>query len=198
MVSKHECLRKIFGTFEDGSSGMFCGVIEVLYCASTSEKLSVEARFDASVRLDNMIRHQYILTTITYLRIMGITSALSKYLQTSGLDFINAFNLVEATKKDIQQIHCDFAMVVTKTDHFVQHANEVLEECGCDVLIESSFPAKRVRKKKNEPLDECLSNTMKKFEVDVHNRILDQVVQSLHRFSTHKKLYATSIPNAFF
>ena len=27
---KHECLRKIFGTFKDGSSGMFCDVIEVL------------------------------------------------------------------------------------------------------------------------------------------------------------------------
>ena len=39
--SKHKCLRKIFGTFEDDSSGMFCDVIEVLYCASTSEKLSV-------------------------------------------------------------------------------------------------------------------------------------------------------------
>ena len=31
---------------------------------------------------------------------------------------------------------------------------------------------------------------MKKFEVDVHNRIPDQVVQSLHRFNAHKKLYA--------
>ena len=82
-------------------------------------------------------------------------------------------------------------MVVTKTDHFVQHANKVLEERECDVLIESSFPAKRVRKSKNEPLDERLLDSMKKFEVDVHNRILDQVVQSLHgRFSTHKKLYA--------
>ena len=138
-----------------------------------------------------MIRYQHVLTAITYLRIMEITSALSKHLQTSGLDFINAFNTVEATKKDIQQIHCNFAMVVTKTDHFVRHVNEVLEECGCDVLIESSFPAKRVRKSKNEPLDKCLSDSIKKFEVDVHNRILDQVVQSLHRrFATHKKLYA--------
>ena len=122
---------------------------------------------------------------------MEIISAFSKYLQTSGLDFINAFNMVEATKKDIQQIHRNFPMVVTKTDHFVQHANEVLEESGCDVLIESSFSAKRVRKSKNEPLDKCLSDSMKKFEVNVHNRILDQVVQSLHRrFATHKKLYA--------
>ena len=67
-------------------------------------------------------------------------------------------------------------MLVTKTDHFVQHANEVLEERGCDVLIESSFPAKRVQKSKNVPLDECLSDSIKKFEVDIHNKILDQVV----------------------
>ena len=33
--SKHKCLRKIFGTFEDGSSGMFCDGV------STSEKLSI-------------------------------------------------------------------------------------------------------------------------------------------------------------
>ena len=94
-------------------------------------------------------------------------------------------------KKNIQQIHRNLAMVVTKTDHFVQYSNEVLEERGCDVLIESSFPAKRVRKSKNEPLDKCLSDSMKTFKADVHNRILDQVVQSLHRrFATHKKLYA--------
>ena len=178
---KHECLRKIFGTFEDGSSGIFCDVIDVLYCVSTFEKLSVKARFDASVMFDNMIRYQHVLTAITYLRITEITSALSKYLQTSRLDFINAFNMVEATKKDIQQIHRDFATIVTQTDHFVQHANKISEERGCDVLIESSFPANRVRKCKNKPLDECLSDSMKKFEVDVYNRILDQVVQSLHR-----------------
>ena len=105
---------------------MFCDVIAVLY-VSTSEKFSVKARFDVSVMFDNMIRYQHVLTAITYLRIMEITSALSKYMQTSGLDFINAFNMVETTKKDIQQIYRDFAMVVTKTDHFVQHANEVLE-----------------------------------------------------------------------
>ena len=98
---------------------MFCDVIEGLYCASTSKNLNVKARFDASVMLDNMIRYQHVLTAITYLRIMEITSTLSKYLQTSWLDFINAFNMVEATKKDIQQIHRDFAMVATKTDHFV-------------------------------------------------------------------------------
>ena len=76
------------------------------------------------------------LTVISYLRIMEIIFVLSKYLQTSGLDFINAFNMVEAKKKDFQEIHCDFAMVATKTDHFLQHAKKVLEERKFDVLIE--------------------------------------------------------------
>ena len=98
---------------------------------------------------------------------MEIIPALSKYLQTSGLDFIDTFNMVKAKTKDIQQIHRDFAMVATKTDHFVQYVNEVLEERGCDVFIESSFPAKRVGKSKKKSLDECLSDSMKKFEFDV-------------------------------
>ena len=61
-----------------------------------------------------MIRYQHGLAAITFLRIVEVTSALSKYLQTFRPDSINAFNLVEATKKDIQQIHREFAMVVTK------------------------------------------------------------------------------------
>ena len=60
--SKHKCLQKIFGTFEDGSSGMFCDVIEVLYCASTSEKLSVKARFDASVMIPTCFDSHYLST----------------------------------------------------------------------------------------------------------------------------------------
>ena len=81
--------------------------------------------------------------------------------------------MVEPTKKDIQQSHRDFSMIVTQTDPFVQHANKVLDEPGSDVLIESSFPAERVENSQNEPLDESLSESIKKFEVDVHNRILD-------------------------
>ena len=119
--------------------------------------------------LDSMIQYQHVLTAITCLHIMEITFALSKNLQTSGPDFINAFNMVKPTKKDIQQIHRDFAMIITKTDRFVQHAIEVLEIHECDVLIESSFPGKRVEKSKNKSLDEYLSDPIKTFEVDVHN-----------------------------
>ena len=70
---------------------MFCDVIDVLHCASAFEKLGVKARFDASVMLNDVIQYQHVLIAITYLRITEITSAFSKYLQTSGLDFILCF-----------------------------------------------------------------------------------------------------------
>ena len=75
---------------------MFCDVIEVLYCASAFEKLSVKVRFDASVMLDDVIRYQHVLIAITYLRITEITSALLKYLQTPGPNFFYAFNMIVA------------------------------------------------------------------------------------------------------
>ena len=65
--SKHESLQQIFASFEVGSSGMLCDVIEVLYCVSTSEKLSVKARFDASVMLNIIMRYQHVWTAIRLL-----------------------------------------------------------------------------------------------------------------------------------
>ena len=58
---------------------------------------------------------------MTNLRIMEKTSALSKYLQTSGLDFINAFNMAVATTNDIKQIYRNFSVVITEIDHFEKH-----------------------------------------------------------------------------
>ena len=54
--------------------------------------------------LNNMVRYQRIITPITYLCIMEKPFTLLKYLQMSRLDFINAFNLVEAITIDIKLI----------------------------------------------------------------------------------------------
>ena len=94
-------------------------------------------------------------------------SALSKYLQTSGLDFINACNMAVASINDIKQICCDFNMVVTQTDHFMKDDNEIFDDHGCNIIIESSFPPKRICKNKNKILDIDFLNLLKKVEVDV-------------------------------
>ena len=79
-------------------------VVQILRAPSRSEKLNIKTRFDAKTILNNTIRYQHILTAMTYLRFTEKTSALSKYLQTSGLDFISSFNMAVATTNDIKQI----------------------------------------------------------------------------------------------
>ena len=84
---------------------------------------------------------------------MEKTSALSKYLQTSGLGFINSFNMEVATINDIKQICRDFRMVIIQTDYFVIHANKILDNHGCNIIIESISSPKRICKNKNDVLD---------------------------------------------
>ena len=95
-----------------------------------------------------------------------------------------------ATTNDIKQICRNFNMVATEIDHFVKRANEILNDHGCNIIIKSSFPPKRICKNKNEILDVDFRDLLKKFEVDVHNRIMDLMIQSLERrFASHMKLY---------
>ena len=71
---------------------------------------------------------------ISYLRIMEKTSAF-KDLQTFGMNFMNAFNTVETTSNDVKQISRNFTMIVIQADHLVQPASQLLEECGCEIMI---------------------------------------------------------------
>ena len=91
-----------------------------------------------------------------------------------------------ATTNDIKQVCRDFSMVVTQTDHFVKHGNEILNDHGCNIIIKSSFPTKRIYKNKNEILDVDFTDLQKKFEVD---GTMDLLIQSLERrFASHRKL----------
>ena len=44
-----------------------------------------------------------------------------------------------ATTNDIKKICRNFSVVVTQTDHFMKHANEILNVHGCNIIIKNSF-----------------------------------------------------------
>ena len=193
--SKYSFLSKIFGSFDDNSLALFGDVIQVLHKVCTSEKLNTRARFEAKGILDNMVKYSTVLTAFIYLRIMQHTSGLSKYLQTSGLDFMKAYQMVASTIKELQAIQRDFVTVKSNTDHFIDHVNKTLHDVQFHFVVEASLPDARMHRKRTMPPDECNDkrppHALKRFEVEVHNTILDQVLQSLEsRFKAHKVLYA--------
>lgn len=61
--------------------------------------------------------------------------------------------------------------------------------------VEASLPQRRPKKKKNMPgemsQDETSSDALETYEVKVHNRIMDAVIEAIQRrFLAHGSLYA--------
>jgi len=67
-------------------------------------------------------------------------SPLSKYLQTSGMDLVQAYRMVSNTITYLQEISRDFQKVKEATDSFIIWAEKELEKVDCDEILESQFP----------------------------------------------------------
>lgn len=69
-----------------------------------------------------------------------------------------------------------------------------LNQFNCDIIVEENFPQIRSRKHKIMP-GECvedyiINGQLEKFTVDVHNKILVSIVESMRRrFLKHRDLY---------
>jgi hypothetical protein len=155
------------------------------------------------------LSYETILLAFTFLRIFGVISPLSEYLQTSRLDFAKAWQHVQATTESIEAYSRDFFAIDEKAKEFVRRVNVQLEEISLEqfhdhedreafesILVLDSLPQKRVRKKRRMPGELAHDETGNQTELDsfrthVYNCILDRVINSLKtRFESHKTLYA--------
>lgn len=142
------------------------------------------------------MRYDTELTAQLFLRIFEVTTPLSKYLQSSGLDILTAHRMVMATQDAMKNMARDFKSVKQAADTFVQWANaQLMVEEDCELELEAAFPQKRKRKRTmmagEMASDESLTDANSAYEVEVHNQVMDTITESIHRrFLTHGTLYA--------
>ena len=72
--------------------------------------------------MDGLLKYQTIMTAHIFLRIISVTTRLSKYLQTSGLDLLTAKRLISVASENINKISRDFDGVKIGADSFVDLA----------------------------------------------------------------------------
>lgn len=192
----HDALKKVFGNFQRPDDSLFVEVVATLTGIMDLKTLPSNARNKARGYRDGLLRYETVLTAQLFLRLFRLTSPLSKYLQTEGMDILSAHRMVTTTQDAVKQIGRDFSTVKGAADTFVHWGNEQLEKVeGLDLEMEDTLPQKRMRRKKVLPgemaQDESLSDAEKAYEVNVHNQILDTAIEALHRrFLTHGTLYA--------
>lgn len=197
--AKEEALNKIFGSIKS-TDCLYIELLISLYEIETSEHFSIEIRSKAKNFKESMLKYSTLLTAFMYLRIYKITSPLSKYLQTSGIDLHKSQQLVDIAHKELQHIKRDVKGLKKQVDAFIINANNKLEsfideiEEELDITIETELPKLRLRKKKKafEELteDDPIVDPFKKFTVEIYNNVMDKVVESMEkRFIKNNQIY---------
>ena len=142
--SKQAALETIFGPFNNTKNGTYFVMLMVLNGIVNLPKLNVKASFEASTLLEKWLQFSDILTAYLLLLGYSILRQASDYFQTSGLDYLTAWNMVQSSAKDeIQRI--SFDTVYQASINFTQSMNAKLAEYGLeDIKVESKVKDVRV------------------------------------------------------
>lgn len=191
---KEIALNRIFGKINNPSKAMYIEVILALSDVINSDNFKQDIKVKADHMRTSLLKYSTILTAFIYIRIFSITGPLSKYLQTKEMDLLKSQELVDTALEKLIEIQRDMDGVKLSGDVFVQQINSELNQFNLDIVVEEHFPRIRSRKRKILPgemvEDYIINDQLQKFTVDVHNKILDTIVESMRRrFLKHRDLY---------
>ncbi len=192
--SKHTILGKVFGEFGNPENALYVPLVEALFQFANDKDNASIARDKANSYLQKLLKFETIMTAHIYLRIFEISTPLSMYLQSSGLDFMKCNDFVRHFKEKISAFSRDFKKVQNISKKFAESMNVMFEEKNFDVdiSVETEFPAKRIQKRKKisdesslAPNDEVtyedlVRDANRKYEVEIHNTILDTAVAKVN------------------
>lgn len=191
--SREKVLKWIF----KGDDNLYATVISaldyVVTCGTFDSKTSSEA---ISLR-DKLCEFQIILTAHLFLNIFSTVGLTSTYLQSSNLDLLSAWEMVEKTIKHISTIN--FEDIFKEAEHFSEQMNNSLEDLKLseNVIVECELPQPRIRSKKRMAdelcRDETPLNVKDKYRVEVFRCIIDRLQNDFTERFSHNKILITDM-----
>ena len=187
--AKAGAIQKIFGEFGDTEAANKSLYVDVLRCffeIASNPQFNVTARDEARTLMDKMRKFETILTAATFNRIFAITTPLIEYLQTSRLDVLQAWQMVESAIEQLEGISVDIPTVLEVATQFAKNANNRLVSFNSDVEVEERLPSKRIRRRKLPFGETDYSNNDThdvngNYEVEMYNAVMHQVVINMKR-----------------
>lgn len=130
-------LNRIFGQYGNSDTALFVDLVHSIYLISSSEKFNKNTRSDALTLLNSLTKFEIIITANIYLKIFQSTNPLSNYLQTSGLDFIQAHRLVRSSIDTLKKQSRCFEDIYETSKTFAVIQNRKLKEMDSEVEVET-------------------------------------------------------------
>ncbi|XP_069832299.1 zinc finger MYM-type protein 1-like [Dendropsophus ebraccatus] len=189
--AKEKALNWLFGE----KQSLYLDAVEVLFLISQLRNCDSRTSSEATSLYEKLCEFQTILTANVFLPIFDVIGPVSKYLQTSGLDYMVAWTMIENAIDQLKKI--EFEHIKESATHFALQMNDIISrsEIVSFLKIETEIPARRVPRKKRMAgeisADERPSDEIQRFRMEVYRPIFDQILVSLtERFSENKQLVA--------
>lgn len=188
--AKEKALTKIFDT----KNGFFVILCETLHTMTLSNNFNAEVKFKAKCFLDGFLKYETIIMSVIFKKIFFHISPLSKYLQTSGMDLLQSYRMVEETLQALKNMSRDFESIIQETDKFINMVNISFLDKNFPGEIQTEFPLQRTIRKTKFHDETCGDNNSSSpiddFKIKVFFVTMDQVINSIEsRFVKHKQLY---------
>lgn len=126
--SKDAAVTKVFGSSGKPDRALHVDVLHTLSAIQDGETINATARVNAQGYISQLLKYECTLTAHIFLQIFQVTSPVSKYLRTSGMDILTAHWLVVAAAAELKDMTRDVPSVKTASEKCVQWANNQLQE----------------------------------------------------------------------
>ena len=83
------------------STRLYHTLVVCLNQISNSSSFTGKHRSEAKALQDKLLEYEVILTAFVYLRVFKYTTPLSDYLQTTGLDYVQAWRQVSTVQRNL-------------------------------------------------------------------------------------------------
>lgn len=202
---KSSALSTVFGTSMDQSNAVLPNLVKCLVILQHSKQHDAATRTEAKGMLDGFLKYETVLTAYVFMHIFQHVTPVSEYLQTSGLDLVQAWRQLQHCTDQLKELRNEMEPVKARADAFVKNVNEYLDEVdwpelldvqACDeICISPELPEQRKRTRKLRPGEtrgeEAHLPPIDAYRANVYNVVLDQAIGSLtRRFADHGALYA--------
>lgn len=98
-------LRKVFGDFGKPGNAMYVALLFTLSAIKDQTNFNTNAQVRAQGFIEGLLKYETILTAQIFLRIFDVTSPVSKYLQTRGLDILAAHCMIVSSEEQLKKWH---------------------------------------------------------------------------------------------
>ncbi|XP_063820331.1 zinc finger MYM-type protein 1-like [Pseudophryne corroboree] len=183
--SKPRALSTIFGSASDQSNELYSTRLYCLEYISLSPEYESKIISKAEYLLHGWTRHETLLVSFMFMQIFEIVTPVSDYLQTAGLDILQAWRMVGTAKSLLQKLRTSFSKLIVLVNAFTEKVDSSLDGLSVSAEVQKSLPGKRITRKKMMPgelsQDEPIEDPLKGFEIQTFYVVLDQAVQSIDR-----------------